>query len=148
MKIINKKYKDIKSFTIKRSIWARGNIARNTNALLNPDHTMCCLGQYAKACGIDSNMLYDVGTPQGVTIVSKNRAWYCNLYQLDFLNIDWESKLLNKMNLKYWSAQYKDSTIADKLIQINDHEKISEIERENSLKTEFAKIGVKVKFVD
>jgi hypothetical protein len=38
-------------FTIKRSLWYRG-LGAYHSALLNPDGKMCCIGFFAKACGL------------------------------------------------------------------------------------------------
>lgn len=48
--------KEVKSFTIDRAKWGKG-------ACLNEDGTMCCLGFYAKACGLTNSDIKLWGVP-------------------------------------------------------------------------------------
>lgn len=145
MKIINKKYKDIKSFTIKESIWARGNQSpEGLNALLNKDRTMCCLGQYGKSCGISNDVLYMAGVPSVVEKVSKNKAWIANLNQKELEYVKWETKLISRRAIFDTDC---DSTICDDLVEINDDVDISDEERKVKLKKKFAEMKVKVRFI-
>lgn len=141
-----KTIKDIKSFTIKRSLWARGKNKPDVNALLNEDATMCCLGFYSKACGASSNSMLNVTSPYRFINV-KNKAWLANLNNSNLEIINFKSKLIIKSdNDDDLSAV--NSFVAGDLINYNDDELLSEKEREKAIKNSFAEIGVKVRFVD
>jgi hypothetical protein len=153
MTIKFKTIKDIKSFTIDRSRWVRGDIG-GESLLLNRQNNMCCLGHYSKACGISESDLKGEGGPTdtvGDKFLNKNqlgKAWLANFLQKDTEIIDWRSKLfkiLKDEDNEFWADNTK---IAENLMDINDNLYIGEKEREEEIKEEFAKIGVKVKFIN
>lgn len=152
MKIVKKHFKDIKSFTISRSIWARGSIntENGKNALLNSNGSMCCLGFYTKKCGFLDNEILNIGTPSVLYnnfAITKGRAWLANYEQKPIYDISWKTKLLFNKNLTF-SKKGDDSDITDLLTDYNDRIDFSEEDREKIIKKYFAKIGVKVRFVD
>lgn len=150
MNIINKTIKDIKSFTIDREKWVRGNIGGDSK-LLNEQGNMCCLGQYLKACGFDDEELKNTPSPEFIARYIKreqtlNNAWLSNLNQTHFKVINWKTKLVKGL---------ADSETVDQLISHNDemfnfktkdYSIISEKEREKLIRAGFAKLGIKVKF--
>ncbi len=145
MKIIIKTIKDIKSFTISRSKWARNNI-NGPSCLLNDKGNMCCLGFYTKACGFNEEQLNDRYEPINLfdKLNNKNKAWLANYNQEILEVIDWKTKLISHDTNYY---RRNNSNLAWKLMEANDNPALSEKEREMEIKDGFAKIGVKVRFV-
>lgn len=133
--------KDIKKFTVKRENWLRGE--KNDSRLLRyDDNKMCCLGFYARACGIPKKYILDESTP--------NES-YGNLLNM---NTRWDSFLISKSDvctdpflISVDDAYTDDSKSANELMKINDDDTISDKTRENRLKKLFLKNGIKVNFV-
>lgn len=66
--------KIIKQFTIDRKKWARGR--EKVNKLLKNDGTMCCLGFYAKACGLNDEQILHTGAPHQLLVpLPRQMAW-------------------------------------------------------------------------
>lgn len=121
-----KEYKDVKTFTVKRSEWLRGfNI---NSCLLNEDGKMCCLGFYARACGLRKQDILDMSDPEQCTSV-KNKKWNTFLIDDDDGSDD--------------NSQY-----CWELMEANDDKNLSDKKREKKLTSTFKKAGVKVEFVD
>lgn len=120
-------YKDVKSFTIDRKKWIRGQGPGNPNNVLlrKRDDKKCCLGFYAIACGIPTKDIRGIIDPGAV----KNNN----------PNIVWQSKLLDVAQLS------DNSAICVELIHINDCVQPDDI-KEKELEKEFNKMGVKVRF--
>lgn len=151
-----KTIKDIRSFTIDRSKWVRGDIGGDS-ALLNGQGNMCCLGHYSKACGISDNNLQDSAGPSDVldeNILNKNqlgKAWLANYRQESIEIVDWKSKLFKVFFddcPDYQEFAADNSIICENLMSINDDLHLTEVEREKDIKAQFAKMGVKVKFIN
>jgi len=154
-----KTIKDKKSFTIDRTKWVRGDIG-GTSLLLNDRGNMCCLGHYSKACGIAENDLRGNCGPSDAllsNILNENqlgKAWLANYRQSNIEIIDWKSKLFNIFRRNVHNDDYPfnfdadNTAICETLMHLNDDRNITEAEREEYIKKEFAKIGVKVKFIN
>lgn len=131
----NKVYRDSYSVSINRNKWLRGKEAKNKSAMLKEDNgKMCCLGFYAKACGISEKLMSNKMSPGEVTD------------RLNETNKRWDTWLLQgasgseKMNLK------SDSAEAIKLMRINDDHKTTDAQKEEAIKKIFNKHGVSVYF--
>lgn len=155
MKIKIKTIKDIKSFTIDRSKWVRGGKGGEA-CMLNKQGNMCCLGFYAKACGLTDDQLVSKNLPDDVVYDSfldkghLNKAWLANYQQKDTEIVEWKSKLFKIENSPYGFEFDKkiaiNTSICEKLADINDDVTLSESEREEKLISSFQKMDVKVKF--
>lgn len=118
----------LKTLRIERKFWGRG--VETGGYLLREDDSqrMCCLGFYARACGLAKKDIRGVGTPEGVSIRAKVRnkaAW-----QLMFEHEDGGGN----------PSIYK-------LAADNDDRSTADAEKESRIKKGFAKLGVKVRFV-
>lgn len=65
--------------------WRCGDIGPNKlgkggTAMLNEEGCMCCLGQFAKGCGVTDKQLLNFGTPETVSKTINNR------YDTSFIN--------------------------------------------------------------
>lgn len=136
------KIKEIKSFTIDRSKWYRGNHADCSKLLIThddicqekgcqePSHKnaetmgkMCCLGIYLLACGVPKKLLANVGSP-------------------DYIPRNFEDGAVPE-----WLVADENPTIlCDHLMTTNDSIDLSEDVREASIKEDFATVGIKVRF--
>lgn len=136
---MSKRYKDVKKFVVKRSKWFRGR--GNTLSRLQTDNQMCCLGFYAKECGLKKKNITDVVSPGEIE------------YEIKDI---WDTFLLARISNIYDSDPDDpgltdiiiDSEIANSLMEINDDVNISDEDREYKLKELFKEQGIKVKFVD
>lgn len=113
----------LKTLRIERKFWGRGESGGSLLGI-RPDNKgrMCCLGFYAKACGIsrteyENRAMPDEVTPNGVR---KVRAW---------------GLLLNNPK------------ITQRLAAINDSINSNDLHKETRIKAVFSKLGVKVRFV-
>jgi hypothetical protein len=120
-----KKYKDIKEFTIDRKKWYRGKGPRQSK-LLNSRGQMCCLGFYAKACGIPRDNMYGEATPSDV--------------DPDRMRV-WDSFLIKNTPVENSAKCYE-------LMKINDNRYISEAQREFQIRNIFEEQNIEVKFVE
>lgn len=57
------KKKEVKSFTVKRSKWLRGEGHGNSYLLRPNDGKMCCLGFLGIACGAEKEDIFDNENP-------------------------------------------------------------------------------------
>ena len=89
------------------------------NALINKNDKMCCLGFLARACGYKKDdLLYDALPYPGLTMPNE---------------------------LNGWNQKYLPNDAQGDIAIINDSRKSN---REELLKVEFKKYGIKIKFVD
>lgn len=115
----------LKSFTIDRGKWLNGRIIRVSeekldSQLLDLDTgLMCCLGIYAKACGVPEDILYNKGEP-------------ADLYRWNTEN-DKIEDLFTKVPVAL-------------LIETNDDTKESSKNREKWVKKYFRDAGITVRF--
>jgi len=113
----------IKSFTINRADWMRGQ-GDSTGKLYVPEYgEMCCLGFFCKALGIPKAEMEDLAIPSELYHLNKIPKWL--LYDEDLSTQDDLGKLLD----------------------LNDSDIIEDSERELKIKEIFKKRGIKVKFV-
>lgn len=116
----------MRKLTIERDKWARGNKRKKVfNALLNDDGTMCCLGFYSLACGLQPDEVKDMLLPSQV----RHDNWMP-------AEMSWLTKQANP---------HRD--MEHTLAGVNDSRTLDEELRESILKTEFALHGVEVEFV-
>jgi len=121
-----KVFRDVKSFKIVRKNWLRGS-GDNSALFRAEDEKMCCLGFYAKACGIAQKHIINMPTPEDVT---------SNLKDIDGR---WDTCLLDL----FWNTK-----LTNELMSINDNKKLSDQKREEKITAKFAKAGIKVKFAN
>jgi hypothetical protein len=138
----------VKAFTIDRSKWACGENANrltemgrrdegNETALLTDHGRMCCLGFYAKACGVPNKSLKGIGEPcdltprQGMKLSEKILRIEENNYR--YSKDDPTHHLVNK-------------SVTSDLIQVNDDMDVRLDKREKKIASLFKKVGINVKF--
>jgi hypothetical protein len=116
----------IVAFNINRKNWGRGF---RGGSLLNVDKVkkqinMCCLGVFARACGVSTKRLIDVDMPDELNgRIPKDLGQFIN-------------------------SSGKDSTyLALKLAEYNDNKESGDARKEAQIIKGFAEIGVKVRFV-
>ncbi len=129
------KLKKPEVFTINRSKWVHGGERikdiLGTSELLNDCGNMCCLGFYAKACGVPEDKLSGIATPEQV------RA---GTTRVPYMTTNFENKY--RVN----------SDLASGLMSINDHEEGSDNEnislkdKEKLVRDKFKEIDVRVRF--
>lgn len=111
----------MQTLVIDRSKWACGGRG-GVSALLNDVGNMCCLGFYAKACGVNEVNLQNIYTPSGI-------------YEED------------RGSLSPKVADFGDTDWTDVAMQINDNPELRQSSREQILTAHFRAIGILVKFV-
>ncbi len=114
-----------KEYTIDRSKWCCGGdrfIGGGDSALMNDKQRMCCLGQICNQAGIPKKKLLWEGEPDSIISTVKVPSW--------LLNDDGN----------------RNSQIANKMININDNDVLTQKEREQQLKKETRKAGIKLTF--
>jgi hypothetical protein len=108
---------DVKSFYIPRKKWYRGK--GNDSLLYNKDNNLyCCLGFYAKACGLTDDEIEGVAGPAELTFIEKV----------------WNSFLL------------EDYREANALMNANDSIILGSDVREHKIKDIFKSHNIEVKF--
>ena len=131
-------------FTVDRKNWFRGS-RYDSSLLISPSHAldcgvpeehigkMCCLGFYAKACGVSEKALKNTNasSPQEL---SEAKARLPKQFK----------KLL--VDHKWHDLDVNESKLSLKLMSTNDSHKISNKTREARLKKLFKEINVTVKF--
>ncbi len=120
----------MKEYTIDRSKWVCGGKRFSKKLglpkMLNEEGRMCCLGQICKAEGASKGELYNSGCPW--------TAYYDNYAKCV---PDWMFN--NAMRMSH-------SSVADKMMRVNDNPDLNQKERENKLKELALKVDVKLKF--
>lgn len=124
----------VKSFTIDRSRWLRGDI--NTSTLRNDNNCRCCLGFYLGACGVDDEHLTDVPFPADASLLAgglpKEASWLVTNQGRDTLT----------------DASTVDSRLCKAITDANDYATNSPSAREAEIARLFAEQGIEVTFVD
>lgn len=126
-----KNSKKVTKLVIDRKRWMRTTPGDpEQTGLLFDDSTkkMCCLGFYCRSLGLSIDKIRNVGTPEEL-------CWYGDK------DVPWQmenSWLLNEKG--------RDSADTNKLVNINDNARITDKEKETSIKKIFAKHDVKVTF--
>jgi len=133
-----KKTENLKmKLVIKRKTWLRGATGGSgSSCLLDDKGRMCCLGFFGRARGLRPKEIRNVGTPSGV----------CEYDDKAVVKIF--GPLVVLQEYKESEGYVEDSDLADHLMTANDDEDISDKSRETKIKKLFAKIGVKVTFVE
>lgn len=137
MKIIE----DIKSFTINRKRWLRGEGSEESCLLNTKTGKMCCLGFFAKQSKIPKNYIENVDTPCSARMLLNGTKVYssnCKVISRPAKSIKWNTKLL--------SGEFHSAT-GDTLMDVNDDEEISDEIREKKITSLFKRIGITVKFI-
>lgn len=119
----------VKTFRVKRSKWLRGDVA--TSTLRNNRGKMCCVGFYAKAAGFKNEHILNIG---GLDDISR-------------VNYD-TYKPLFKSKSKLEALKKGDTRTMGNIYACNDSGGLEDSDREKQLKKLFAKLGIKVEFVD
>lgn len=118
----------MKILTIVRSQWYRGH--RFGSYLLRAaDGKMCCLGFDAIACGLDKEMIEQIGNPYEVVV-----DWHDALPP-EYLSSTRFDRVDN------YNGETTQAQIINEAIQINDDEHISDEEREAKLIPLLKRIG-------
>lgn len=142
------------SFTIRRSIWARGKINRPShpdaelqliNHLYNQKiETLCCLGIFGLACNIPIEAMVGVAEPDDLFKEHKIEPSQVSKEYLKLISITQE-------NDEYEFGTYtifENTALASECMSLNDDESLTEEERESKIRAEFAKKNIEVIFVD
>lgn len=128
--------------TIDRERWGRGD-PRGGKLHRECDGTMCCLGFFLLACGVEQERLTELGEPS-------------DLANGGFTKEDWPvaaAFLLRHVadrdpeydiDFSYWEQE----PITTELMCVNDDTCIEEEQRERTIAELFAKHGIEVAFVD
>jgi hypothetical protein len=119
--------------TIDRAKWLRGEGFKESMLLRSYDDKMCCLGFYARACGVPKAAMIDIDTPYNVkealttwTKAKKGARW------------------LFASGRKFFTI----SNACQSLMKVNDDdEEYTEAEREARITMLFSEHGVEVEFV-
>lgn len=123
------KPKIITSFTVKRSKWLRG---MDGSVLFDSySEKMCCLGFLARKCGLSTDEINDLATPEEANDYSDNKKFAAKAPYL-------------------FSDDYGYNVNSDlclKAMKVNDNPKLSNKKREEQLKKIFGKAGVEIRFV-
>ena len=131
---------DVKSFVVDRETWYRGKGA-GKSCLLNTNGKLCCLGFYARSCGVEDRLMRNIGDPNNLVEMLDGEKTIFDIkvnHVNRKANVLWETKLVHNK---------KNSDICNKLMTVNDSETFDTFEREKKLTALFKKIGIKVKFV-
>ena len=123
----------VTAFNINRKVWGRGErggfllaVRESPESGTPAQINMCCLGIYARACGVGVKRLKNVAMPSQME--GRIPEALEVFVEHDFLGRD-------------------DSHVAFDLASINDQRNISDSDREAEITKKFAEIGIKVKFV-
>ena len=119
--------------TIKRDKWLRGRL---NSALYDSDSKkMCCLGFFARECGLSQRAIRDIGSPSSVSF---------------YLSLKKKPKKIFYRLLKDSSGYHTlvNNNLCRRLMKINDNRHTSDEEKEKQIKKNFKKIDVEVKFID
>ena len=119
-----KPIKKIKSFTVKRSRWARGE---GMGSLLNEQKKSCCLGFACLAAGISVKDIAGQSMPDSIGV---------------------RIPLLTELYKHSETKKHLVTTrLSDKAAEINDDQEISDRVRERKLKSLFKQHDVEIGFV-
>lgn len=128
----NKVAEDVKKFTVNRKRWFRGK-GDTKSALLTPSDKMCCLGFYARSCGLPKSQILNILSPMEVHFQTETDDYGVAVGK----NKNWHTKLVkNGVNTK----------TCQQLMVVNDNEELEDKKRESKIKALFKTIGITVKF--
>lgn len=122
--------------TIDRARWIRGGNGdgpEERSCLYRPhDGHMCCLGFFARACGIDKDQIEDEAEPEDVP----RAGWP-----------EWVLRAPDDFAGDYGSADaIKNSADIVEIIKVNDDDRLGAAAREAKLAALFARHGIEVEF--
>ena len=124
MKVVKDVNGNVVKFTINRKTWLRGN--PNTSVMRNQHGSMCCLGHFARACGIPATTLVDKTTP------GLMRIWGIKLPS------QIEDALTERKVSHYSGETYiVNSDLASEFIEANDKKDTPQAKRERKIKELF-----------
>lgn len=139
---MNNKYGDVKSFTIKRSVWARAN---KEGHLLSQIGKKCCLGFYATACGLRDEDIFEIPLPSEL-----NDIWSTSLSEEDIVNDTFDYIRDKCIEIHSGTLSYLNS-LEDLLSNINDSDREgleTDQIKEDYITRLFKSIDIDVTFVD
>jgi len=110
---------------IDRRLWLRGQGADSSYLLDSETGQMCCLGFLCVAVGINENAIAGVRAPCCLVSTTELHPW------LEFLT----------------NGRYP-STISQNLTKANDAKSMTDMDREQTLRTDFKAHGINVKFIN
>ena len=120
------------NFTIDRAFWSRGDGEEGepSNAMLS-HYTggLCCLGHFARACGVQDRYLMDLSTPRSVSRELEDKRQPV------------------PKSFRWLLARGSNSEKAAQLMAINDRPDFSDSEREIQIAEIFASQGHTVTFI-
>lgn len=128
---------DVKKFTVKRKRWLRGK-GSDESRLLTNSNKMCCLGFYARACGLSTKQIKDQSSPENAAFIYTYSD--DDYYASPEKDKVWKTKLINKYG--------RDTATCSSLMETNDDEDMKDSVREKKIKSLFKKLGITVKFED
>jgi len=149
----------LKEFTIDRSVWLLPETSLEDSSLLADDGKMCCLGQYANACGVKDRYIKNVSSFEDLAPSKRSRFYSIVKEFLEDNHIS--SPIYNENNVisrtiisindtavgsrftRYSSNPY---SYSDYIVETGDIISTQK-QKESLLKKEFKKLGIKVKFV-
>lgn len=111
-----------KVFTVVRKRWYRGTTS-GSKLRRSGDKKQCCLGFYAISCGMQPKHITDVCSPAGIS-----------------------NSLPVLPGVSVVGSGHINTIICEKMMLINDDDKIPDLIRESELRRLFRRIGVTVKF--
>lgn len=107
-----------KKFTVYRDSWLRGEGHDASRLLRKEDSKMCCVGQFAIACGNTKRTIYD-----------KSSIFQIAGWKDVFQNAIQENRIIDAYDA-------------------NDSRTLSDRERESRITSSFAELGIEIEFVD
>lgn len=129
----------VKSFTVHRPTWLRGQDPDNLTSALYTYGKRCCLGFLGAACGYSDTDLDEVPGPSDTVADIEKNLW---------------PEVLLKPNEKWseenddWTSAVVDSKLCKDMMNVNDDKNISDAEREVKLTTLFRRARITVTFTD
>lgn len=124
---------------IDRSKWLRGEGSEASGLLRSSDGKMCCLGQLALSIGATPEQITHVDEPEHCPTLPWPKGM---LLPVDLFDEDEYEENVGP------EERFTTSQITYHLMITNDAEGLSDAERENQLREEFAKLDIEVEFVN
>jgi hypothetical protein len=122
-------------FTVWRDKWLRGD--PKNSCLLNDQGCRCCLGFLGQEVDIADRHQLSVGLPHEVSYQSADAAKKWPVGLLEATDADDDS-----------SEHFRESTVCNSIVHINDNKRLTDEERETKLTEQFASVGIDVEFRD
>lgn len=129
----------MKQLIIDRKRWLRGGDGGGYSSYLfrDEDKKMCCLGFWCRSRGLSIDRIRDISSP--IEVLN-------NFDRKDQTKT--KTKTISLLSPLLTKNADNDNKICSLLMINNDNNKISEEERERRIGRDFAKIGIKVKFIN